>query len=380
MTPDFAITIDGGDVTSAIEDRLIKLTVTDMKGTESDTVEIELEDREPYISMPRRGAEMEVSLGYLETGLTKMGTYTVDEVKKRFDGESAGKTMIISGSAADMRKSLKQQKTRPWEKKTVGEIVEKIAKEHKLTPAVSEKFKKLKLPFKAQTEESDMHFLTRVARELGAVSTPKQGRLVFAEAGTGKSASGKDMPKIRLTEGDFLDWEAVFKDRPHHGKVVATTFDTGKTERKAVESEGGDDDAPIFELRHPYPTEEEAKAAAGAKQRELQREEGSFTGTISGDPKVRAESPLDLVNVDRDVDGLPWTSERAEHTLDEGGYKTKIEAKLPGGDKSDSAKGKKKAKGKTNSKTEKEDAKDGNTKPNNDAGSGGGASAGGIFG
>ena len=63
--PEFRVVVDGRQcVTAAVRDRLIELTVTDEAGEQSDTAELRLDDRDGRIKLPRKGVDMETSLGW----------------------------------------------------------------------------------------------------------------------------------------------------------------------------------------------------------------------------------------------------------------------------------------------------------------------------
>ena len=100
MQPDFKILADKQDITATIRDRLLSLRVTDEAGTKSDTVEIQLDDRDSKISWPRHGAELEVLLGYRSEGLVRMGHYVVDEIEHS-GPPSALVCLLYTSDAAD---------------------------------------------------------------------------------------------------------------------------------------------------------------------------------------------------------------------------------------------------------------------------------------
>ena len=69
MIPDFRIVVDGHQVvTAAIRERLLGLRVSDEAGHRSDTVEIRLDNRGGLVKPPRRGAVLQVELGYSAGG------------------------------------------------------------------------------------------------------------------------------------------------------------------------------------------------------------------------------------------------------------------------------------------------------------------------
>ena len=64
MTPTFRVVADGSDITALINDRLLLLRTTDKPGMESDDFELRIDDRDGAVSLPGRGASIEVFLGY----------------------------------------------------------------------------------------------------------------------------------------------------------------------------------------------------------------------------------------------------------------------------------------------------------------------------
>jgi phage protein D len=331
MTPDFTISADGLDVTDRFSGRKIELEVVDARGTESDSAEIGIFDPEAIVQPPRRGAVLSIAMGYRETGLVPMGSFKVDQV--RFKGYPH--TIRITANAADNKKSLKERRTKDYTNKTLGEVVQEIAGRHGLRGQVAGDLASIKFPLLAgsdqsyigQHEESDEAFLTRVSEGLGGFMAIKDGQLLVARAGDGKSMSGASgMIVIRpqmLIDRDA--YEVSFKDKPIHGEVEASYFDRGKVARQPV-TEGGGDGGVTFRFRNPFPSRKQAEDAAKGKVRELQRHEGSATFNCWGDATIRAEMDLVAMGIRSGIDGVPWTIERVTQRMDSGsGFTTRIE-------------------------------------------------------
>ena len=53
--PGFSIIIEGKDVTTVLDARLMSLTLTDNRGFEADQLDLELDDSDGQIVLPRRG-------------------------------------------------------------------------------------------------------------------------------------------------------------------------------------------------------------------------------------------------------------------------------------------------------------------------------------
>ena len=74
-----------------------------------------------------------------------------------------------------------------------------IARRNNLTPRVDATLAAIKVAHIDQTNESDLHFLTRLARQHDAVCTVKKGRLVFLPVNGTRSSTGEELAAITLT-------------------------------------------------------------------------------------------------------------------------------------------------------------------------------------
>lgn len=317
----FQVWADGADFTAAAARGLISLTVTDAAGSESDTVSIEVADPEGNIDPPRKGALIKVSMGWEDGARVSMGLFTADTSKvSGWPGK-----VSVTGRAADQRETLKQRRLQGWEDKTIGAIAAEIAGRNGLTPAVSGELASKLVPFIAQSEESDQHFMRRLAGRHGGISTVKEGRLVVVKRGGGKSASGASVPPVVITRLSQKEkFSCALPDRPAFKKVIATWADRQSARRPEVSVSAGDTGGD-FVIREPFPTEAEAKDAAQAKSDELQRSTGSLSMTLVGDPTIRAEAPLIVSGVRSGVDGQ-WSIQRVTHAISSSGFTTQIEA------------------------------------------------------
>lgn len=321
MTPAFRITHGNTDITALITDRLMSLRITDEAGVTSDQFDLAIDNRDSAVAIPETGAELVVAMGYAGQPLYELGKYTIDEV------ESSGlpRTLSLHGKAADMKATLKSQKKRNWEKTTLGEIVESVAREHGLTPKVSQRFRDESIDHLVQVYESDLNILTRLAEQYGAVMKPAGGYLLFVERGAGVTADGTPLPTMAIVPTDTLGgdgWRTSIHERQFYARVGAHWGNRREAKTQYVYAGNGD---PVMYIRHPYKSERDALAAADAKLRQLQRGRTSLSLNLHGRPAICAEMPLILSGFDVITDG-EWIVTRAEHLLDSGGLTTRVEA------------------------------------------------------
>lgn len=329
MTPLFRITVGGIDITNRFNDRLLSLDLVLHDGHENDTLSLTLDDRGFAIQAPPTDALLHLEMGYAETGLVFMGTYSVDQI------EVAGPPykMGISARAANQKSTQKEHRTKVYEKKTIGEIMGEIAKRHGLKVYVSPELAKFKYPYLHQSEESDWHLGTRLSFDHDALFSVKNGTLFFVVRGDSLSAGGLQMPNIVLTLPDLLQYQAKAADRPKHAGARASWHDKSKGKSKLVSSDIKSTGKAQYMVRHLKPTEDLAKASANAKIKALQRAEGSVTVMIEGDPRVQAEGTM-LIATGRSILDGDWLIKNVRHHLDSAGYHTTIHGESKAGKES----------------------------------------------
>ena len=321
MTPDFKVIAAGINTTSQIEDRLLGLVVNDEAGFKSDTVEIILDDRDNAIELPLPGAPLIVLMGYKETFLAPMGVFTADEVVAKGPPDR----VIIRGKAVNLGGTIKEQKTRSWDDKTIEDIVGTIAGEHGLEPKVAEALKPFHYKHLDQTDESDINFLTRIAKDHDAIASVKGQALLFMPKGEGKTVSGIPMIPRPITKSGKLSWSMTLASRGNFKSVEAHWHDEVTGKKETVTAGEG---SPVKRLRHTHSTKAEAEKAAKAKLDEFKRGNDTLSITMPGDPSVAAEGQIIAIGFRIGLSGL-WSVTSARHEIKGGGVKTSIKTEKP---------------------------------------------------
>lgn len=317
MHVDFMVSADGSDVTGKFRDRLMAIEVVDEAGLKADTVNITLDDRDHAIALPEVGATLDVALGF-KGQLVEMGRYVVDELS----GNIAPANLTIAGKAADMLGSLKAPKTRAWKDVTVQDIVEKMAGEHGLRSAVAKSLRAVHYDYVAQTAESDLNLLTRLARDLDAVTKPAGGALVFLKRGEGTTAEGEELPVFNIFRSQINRGDWTVTGRGKFGRVLAEWAEAGTATVHKVKA---GDDAPEKRLKHRYPNAEEARRAAEAALEASKRGSAKLRLDLGGfHGGLLAEAYADLKGIKPELEGR-WLITRVEHSL-KGRLTTRFEA------------------------------------------------------
>lgn len=356
------------DITQVVSSRLINLSLTDNRGLEADTLDLELSDHDGKLALPPRNATISLALGWKGAPLIDKGQYSVDEVQFSGGASSADK-LTIRARAADLKGTFTEQKERSFHKKKLGEIVNEIAQGNKLKSQVAKELASRLIDHIDQTNESDINLLTRLAEEHGAMCTVKNGTLLFMPLGQGKTASGKPIPlrKITRKSGDSyafsiaesenykavrVYWhdtatgkrgeiiidkntKIVKKQRMTKGRTLKDGTVKGRRltkikyntieQKKPVES----DNDKIKSLRVTYPSEARAITVAKSAFDKLKRGVATFSLNLAfGEPDLIPETPIALSGFKGEIDATNWLITRVTHNLSDGGFTSQIECEL----------------------------------------------------
>ena len=334
MTPTFRIVADGADITALINDRLLLLRTTDKPGMESDDFELRIDDRDSAVSLPSRGASIEVFLGYSGTALTRLGRYTVDEVELSGPPD----TLVIRGKASDMRGSGKTTRSGSWEGVSLASIVKDIAARNGWSPVCPVD---TVVPRADQIGESDFNFITRLSKQFDCTAKVADGKLLVMQRQGGQSASGKALGAIILTRSDVSRWQFRLGDRSAH-KAVSTKHQDKKTGKLAIvtldNDEAPDGLPPVHTDRHIYPNKSAAEQAAKARLAAFNRSTAAVRLEMPGRTDLFAERTINAQGFKVGLDG-EYLVDSVEQVFTQSGWSTTVECN--GGKK-----GKAKAKGK----------------------------------
>jgi len=276
-----AITVDGVSLDSVIRRRLMRLSHTDNRGLEADTVDIDLDDSDGALDLPPRGAIITLAFGWTTDGLADKGQFTVAEVSHG----GAPDVLSIRAASTDLGAGLTTQRERAWDSTNIGAIVRTIAKENGLQPVIHASLDGLPVEHIDQTNETSANFLTRLGERHDAIATVKNGRLLFTPAGAGITASGREIPAVFISRRSGDRHRFLISDRTTYQAVRALYHDVnqavkGETIWGDIEdsSERGTPAAPApaptagqyKPLVSTYPTRAKALRAARAEWKRLQ--------------------------------------------------------------------------------------------------------------
>lgn len=271
----------------------------------------------------------------------------VDEIEH----SGAPDKLTLRARSADFRDTLNIQREASYHDKTLGDIVTTIAKRNKLDVALDSTLEKVKIPHVDQTNESDGSFLTRLAKQEGAVASVKGGKLLFIRQGLGRTASGKPIPAVTIVRGDGDQHRFGLADRGAYTGVTASWLNTrepkkkeqvavkrkrktkSKAKPKEPEAKQGDylmgTEGNVLVLGHTYANKGNAERAAKAAWQKLQRGVATFSIQLArGRAELYPEMPVKVQGFKAEIDVADWLLTTVTHSLSDSGYTTALELEV----------------------------------------------------
>ncbi|CND88379.1 phage late control D family protein [Yersinia pseudotuberculosis] len=346
--PDYSISVDGIDKTGGIKKRLMSLTLTDNRGFEADQLDIEFDDADGKVELPRRGAKIAVSLGWKGAALIDKGTFTVDEIEH----SGAPDKLTVRARSADFRETLNIRRDQSYHKTTIGGIIKTVAERNKLAPTLNKTMSDLAVDHIDQTNESDGNFITRLAKQYGAIAAVKNGNLLFIRQGQSKTASGKPIPMMTIIRSLGDGHQFSMADRGAYTGVVANWLNTRTTEKPVVkvkrkrkrkattaakpkepEEKQGEyligTDENVLILRTTYASKNNAQRAAKSNWERIQRGAAKFSIQLAkGRADLYPEVPVKVTGFKKQIDEADWTLVTVTHSVSDSGFTTALELEV----------------------------------------------------
>ncbi|WP_323858207.1 phage late control D family protein [Xenorhabdus doucetiae] len=342
--PVYVLSADKDNINARIQDRLISLSLTDNRGFEADQLDIELDDSDGRLSLPRRGTELSLHLGWQGEALVHKGRFIVDEIE--YSG--APDKITVRARSADFRATLNISRELSYHQKTISDIVLTIAQRNNLKPAVDDTLSNIMLNHIDQTNESDGSFLTRLAKQEGAIATVKNGCLLFMPQGQNQTVSGRPLPTVSITRKAGDNYRFSLADRSAYTGVSASWLNTRepkkkenvtvkrkrrKTTPKKKEEKQGEylagSEGNVLVLKHTYAYKSNAERAAKAEWEKIQRGVASFSMQLAtGRPELFPEMKVRVKGFKPEIDQADWTLVTVTHTLNDSGLTSALDLEV----------------------------------------------------
>ncbi len=315
------ILVNSVDVTSNILPLLMDMEITDDAGFESDSIALTVANPMGNIAIPLKGARIEVLLSYKESIFVKMGLYELDGLSLSGGGGQAHTVRLTGKSAFFNSGKIREPKSRSFDGLSLGEIIKKIASGNNLTAAIDSELGELKIKHIDQSNESDMHFLTRLARDYDAIFKIAGERLIFTQRGNGLSITGQALKALKINLSPKISYNLQTEDKEAFDKAVVYYHDKSKGGRSKVEVGSG---KKVYKHKRTMPTKEEAEAKAQSLLAQKARKTLSLDLIMPGEPALTAESSIVIVEPNIPMLNGRWIIEKVSHKISPTGFTTSV--------------------------------------------------------
>lgn len=320
--------------------RLIDWEHVDAAGMESDRLHLTIDIR-GVDGRPTEGDRIGLEVGYAESlPLTHKGQFVISRVTPRLFPEQ----LLIVATAAPFEPedstAFRERKSASYDATTLGAIFRTLTQRHGFSPRVAPELDAIPIEHADQADETDMAFLTRLARRHDAVTKPVGSLYVLARRGQVKAISGQPLPVITLSvppnnkpeEMAFTNASIESSARVRFKGVRAVWFD-GEEGAEATIEQGG---KPFKRLRQSYQSPDEASAAAQGELRKLKREAEKLRIECPGNPALAAEGVIELDDTWPGYMQGRWSLDRVTaRGSRKHGYRCVLEATWPEGKEED---------------------------------------------
>ncbi len=306
LTPAFRLIANGADVTEHIAKNLVSLSFKDEDGLKSDSIEVKVYGD---FKRPAYKDELKLYLSYEEESEEfYCGLFVVQNTVLTLDG-----VLSISATATNFSNSLKELKNREFKEMGMCEIVSQIGGEQGLS--VKCDFDDVFYKYKAQTHESDIAFLGRLAKELNAVYSVKNDTILFLRQ--------DEKASLKSVVIDALECESLSiknSNKTFYKSAVCNYHDTKKNSIEKVETGS---EKPCYKMQKSFTNKNNLKTETKAKLATLNRgiKSGSFKTAGRG---IYARSTLRFLNITSE-DDVAYRINSISHTLDGTGWSISAE-------------------------------------------------------
>ena len=180
-----AVEIYGANA-ALINERLISWQHVDAAGIESDQLTLSL-DLEGLEGLPSLEGKIGLRVGYLESGMVDKGQFKVTRLTPTLFPFRLTLVATAAPFSKDDETGFKQRRTASHGPTTLGQLFSKLVSQHGFSSRVAADVSMIKIAHVDQSNETDMGFLTRLAKKYNLVAKPYGDAYVLARPGQIKS-------------------------------------------------------------------------------------------------------------------------------------------------------------------------------------------------
>jgi phage protein D len=307
--PVFLVVVNGKDITPTLLENDASISLTDEANEEADQLTITVVGA---IKRPQSDDVLELWMGY-DDKLVNFGTFVVQETTKTDDF-----MLSISATGVNFSNALKMIHNITYENVTVKEICTQVAERHGLQ--LHSDYDDVMVVSLAQSNESDIHFMNRMAKEYNAIFNIKKETLVFMHKYLDHKPS-PTLPRYIIFKREVHQGSLSVKHtkKPLYTSCKCTWHDTKENVMLEVVAGEGE---PCLNHRGQFKDEAEALNKANAL---LDKSKACNVGVSLG-MEGRAMFAGGIVNLEGTLeDDGEFAIKTISHTMDSNGWSMGIE-------------------------------------------------------
>lgn len=312
------IIIDGKNVTGDISRYLSQITYTDNLEGESDDVSLIFENVDGIWSeawYPQQGDSMAIKMGDVSS-LLDCGIFEIDEIGFEFPPS----IFTIKAIATAISKQLRSKNSKAFEKQSLKKISQFFADKHdlKLTGNIGG-LAKIQIERKTQEKQTDISFLSSLAKEYGLIFSVKGDMLIFM------SSDELEQAPVTIKINRTLINKASFQDKTSQVYTSATVatrdIRTNSVKKWDVKPSGNTSAKDILLVGGRV--ENESQAEAKAKGALKDKNKDKITGSLTLPGNVDLISGINIELTDMGAFSGKWHITQSTHTINkDNGYTT----------------------------------------------------------
>lgn len=306
-TPNFKILANDKDVTTTLQKELISLNFKDEANEKADELTIKVRGA---FARPQYQDDLKLYLGY-GNDLIYCGSFLVQTTSR-----DSFKSLSISATGVDFSNVLKVKRDITYEKISIKQICKQIADRNVLK--LKSDFDDVNVLSIAQSSESDLHFLNRLAKDYNAIFNIKNDTLVFMHKIKANKINN-DLPAYTISSNDIESIAIKHSNKTLYKSCTSIWHDTKENKTKKVTVGVGE---PVLINKGSFKNAAEAKVKAQAA---LERAtQGLITGSLSKDGEVIFAGGKLILKDTVDDDG-EYQIKTVSHNFSSTGWKINLE-------------------------------------------------------
>lgn len=308
--PSFILKANGKDVTSSLKPYIYAIEYTDAKDNEADGFKISFQGEN--FAPPSYKDILKVWLGF-DAKLWYIGSFSV--LKTRL--EYGTKKVSVTATPVNFSTQIKEKRTASYENVSLDKILQKIAKRNDLS--VKNSFYDLVFLHLSQDDESDISFMRRIAKDIGATFAIKNDTILFRPKKGGDKEA--ELPTCSIDAGATENLYLEMLDKTLYNSATASWQSTKENKVLSVTVGSG---SPALNVRGTFQSEAEARVKVKAKLNEQNK------GTVRGGfdcegSHIISGAKLTITNLPNAKWGKVFDVQQVRHSWSENGYTINVE-------------------------------------------------------